>query len=95
MKFLALLAALALEQTRPLRPGNPARLGFDHYLHVLEGQFNGGERRHGLIAWLLAVLPIIAAVLAIYHVLYELNPVAAWLWNIAVTRCIICIFLTF
>ena len=84
MKFLSLLAALLLEQVWPLRQGNPVRLGFDRYAQVLEHQFNGGERRHGVIAWLLAVLPVIAAVVAVYHVLHGVSPIAAWLWNIAV-----------
>jgi len=84
MKFLSLLAALVLEQVWPLRQGNPVHLGFGRYTHVLESQFNGGQRRHGVIAWLLAVLPVVAAVVAVYHALYSMSPVAAWLWNIAV-----------
>ncbi|HET9404888.1 MAG TPA: CobD/CbiB family protein [Burkholderiales bacterium] len=84
MKFLALLAALMLEQAWPLRQGNPVHLGFGGYAQVLESRFNGGQRRHGVIAWLLAVLPVAAAVVAVYHVLHGMSPVAAWLWNIAV-----------
>ncbi len=84
MKFLCLLAALLLEQAWPLRQGNPVQLGFTRYAHVLETQFNGGERRHGAIAWLLAVLPVLAAVVAVYYALRGMSPLAAWLWNIAV-----------
>lgn len=84
MKFLSLLAALLLEQVWPLRQGNPVHLGFSRYAQVLERQFNGAERQHGIIAWLLAVLPVIAAVVAVYHVLHGVSPLAAGLWSIAV-----------
>ncbi len=84
MKFLSLLAALVLEQVWPLRQGNPVHLGFNRYAHVLERQFNGGQHRHGVVAWLLAVLPVVVAVVTVYHVLHGVSPFAAWLWNIAV-----------
>lgn len=84
MTFLCLLAALLLEQALPLRQGNPVQLGLDRYAQVLARQFNGGEHRHGVVAWLLAVLPVVVAVEAVYHALHGVSPVAAWLWNIAV-----------
>jgi adenosylcobinamide-phosphate synthase len=84
MTFLSLLAALLLEQAWPLRQGNPVHLGFGHYTELLDAQFNGGQRRHGVIAWLLAVLPVIAVAVTVYHALHDMSPVAAWLWNIAV-----------
>jgi adenosylcobinamide-phosphate synthase len=84
MKFLALLVALALEQVWPLREGNPVHQGFGRYAQVLEAQFNGGQRRHGVIAWLLAVIPAVVAVVLISQLLHGWNPVAAWIWNIAV-----------
>ncbi len=84
MKFLSLLAALVLEQVWPLRQGNPVHLGFNRYARILESQFNGGERRHGMIAWLLAVLPVVAAVVVAYHALNRVSPLAAWLCNVAV-----------
>jgi adenosylcobinamide-phosphate synthase len=84
MTFLSLLAALLLEQAWPLRQGNPVQLGLTRYAHMLESQLNGGERRHGVIAWLLAVLPVIAVVVAVYYALRGMSPPAAWLWNIVV-----------
>ena len=84
MTFLSLLTALMLEQARPLRQGNPVHLGYDHYTQVLESQFNGGQYRHGMIAWLLAVLPVVVAAVTVYHALHGMSPVAAWVWNVAV-----------
>jgi len=82
MKFLALLVALALEQVRPLRSRNRLYQAFDRYADVLENHFNGGEYRHGVVAWLLAVLPLLAAVLAVYLALYQLSAAAALAWGI-------------
>lgn len=84
MTFLSLLAALLLEQASPLRGENPLHRGLSQYALFLENQFNGGEPRHGMIAWLLAVLPLAAAVVAVYHFLHGVHPLAAWAWNVAV-----------
>ena len=84
MKFLSLVVALLLEQLRPLRQGNRMYLWFDRYAMVLEHQFNAGQYRHGVIAWILAVAPILVVTVAVYHVLHGLSPLLSLLWNIAV-----------
>ncbi len=84
MSFLSLVAALLLEQLRPLRHNNSIYLAFAQYADSLERQFNAGHDRHGAIAWLLAVLPVVAAVLAVQALLYSLSPLLALAWNIAV-----------
>ncbi|MGZ9080192.1 MAG: CobD/CbiB family protein [Burkholderiales bacterium] len=84
MSFLSLLAVLLLEQVRPLRQGNPVYQAFERYASVLERQFNAGQYHHGVIAWLLAVGPIIALTLLISAALHAVNPLLAWAWNIAV-----------
>ena len=84
MKFLALFAALLLEQMRPLRIGNPLHAGFERYAAMLERHFNAGEEHHGIIAWLLAVAPVAIATLLIYYVAYAVSPVLAWAWSVAV-----------
>ena len=84
MTFLSLVAALLLEQARPLRQGNRLHLWFDRYALHLEHQFNGGEFRHGIVAWLLAVVPLLAVTLAVYFAVYAISPPLAWAWNVAV-----------
>ncbi len=84
MKFLSLLVALVLEQFRPLRQDNRAALWLSRYADALERQFNGGCYRHGVIAWLLAVAPVLAATVAVQQVLYAMTPLLGWLWNVAV-----------
>jgi len=84
MTFLSLLAALLLEQARPLRQGNRIHQWFSRYAGSLEGQFNGGQYRHGVLAWTLALAPVLAVTVAIHHALYDLSLLAAWLWNVVV-----------
>jgi adenosylcobinamide-phosphate synthase len=84
MKFLSLLAALVIEQLRPLRQGNPVHRLFARYSMYLARQLDGGEYRHGLIAWLFAVLPPVMVALAVYLALHSVSVTAAWLWNVAV-----------
>ena len=77
MKLLAVLAAVLLEHFRPLN----TRLGifslFNQYADVLERQFNAGERRHGVIAWCLAVLPATLSVAVIYFLLAGVHALLA------------------
>src|SRR3970040_2288939 len=84
MKFLSLVVALLLEQVRPLRQDNQIHLWFTGYATGLERQFNAGDHRHGIIAWLLAVLPAVAGVFLVHLFLYRVSPPLAWLWNVAV-----------
>ena len=84
MKFLSLVAALLLEQVRPLRQGNRVYLLFTRYAMGIERHFNGGQFRHGVIGWLLAVLPLVVVALAVHLLLFRLSPWLAWLWNVMV-----------
>ncbi|HEX6003245.1 MAG TPA: CobD/CbiB family protein [Burkholderiales bacterium] len=84
MSFLSLIAALLLEQVRPLRPGNAVHALYLRYAELLEQRFNGGRQEHGIIAWCFAaVLPVLAT-LAIYVLLRHASPLLAWAWNVAV-----------
>lgn len=84
MNFLSLVAALLLEQVRPLRHDNRIYLLFTRYANSLERQFNAGQYRHGVVGWLLAVLPAVVMVFVVNLLLHRLSPPLAWLWNIAV-----------
>lgn len=84
MTFLSLLAALLLEQVRPLRLGNPVYAAFERYAAWLEVKLNAGQYYHGVLAWSLAVLPIVAVTLIVYHALHAVSPILAWGWNMAV-----------
>lgn len=84
MKFLSLLAALLFEQLRPLRQGNPIQAGFDRYASALERRLNAGQSVHGVMAWLLAVVPVALAAVLVFYALNAVSPVLAWAWNIAI-----------
>lgn len=84
MKFLALVAVFLLEQAWPLRGENPLHGAFSRYAQLLESQFNGGQLRHGAVAWTLAVLPVVGAVVLTYYLLLGLSPLAGLAWSIAV-----------
>ena len=84
MKFLSLVIALLIEQTRPLRSGNPVYGAFERYAGFLERQFNAGEYRQGVLAWLLAVLPPALAAAAIYGLLHRMSPFIALAWSVLV-----------
>jgi cobalamin biosynthesis protein CobD/CbiB len=84
LKFLSLLAVLLLEQLRPLRAGNPVHAAFERYATMLERQLNAGQHHHGVVAWLLAVGPVVLATVVIYYVLYAVSPPFAWIWNIVI-----------
>jgi adenosylcobinamide-phosphate synthase len=84
MTFLSLLAALLLEQASPLREDNRLLLWFKRYALALEDRLNGGQYRHGVIAWALAVAPALVVAAMVQLVLYDVSPLAGMLWSIAV-----------
>ena len=84
MSLFALIAALLIEQFRPLGPHNRFYAWFARYVNFLERQFNAGAGRHGAIAWVLALLPPLAAAGMGYYFLQRIHPVLGWLWNVGV-----------
>lgn len=84
MTLLSIVAGLLLEQARPA-----AERRFLHQLATraalfLESQFNDGELRHGIIAWTLAVLPLVLIVLGVDHLLRRFEPLLALALNVLV-----------
>jgi cobalamin biosynthesis protein CobD/CbiB len=84
MSFFSVLAALILDQLRALPRPSLFELWFVRYANLLSRDLNAGQPVHGTIAWFLAELPWLIAVLAVYYVLWALNPALAWIWNVAV-----------
>jgi cobalamin biosynthesis protein CobD/CbiB len=84
MSVLAIVAALVIEQWRPLGERKSVSAALAAWASWLERSFNGGERQHGMVAWLVAVLPPV--ILAV--VLHALAEAAGWifalLFNVAV-----------
>ena len=82
MTLFSLISALLLEQWRPRVISNRIILLFLSYADALERYFNTGVRRHGIAAWIAAVVPVLIFTGWIYYLLHGLSPLLAWAWNV-------------
>jgi adenosylcobinamide-phosphate synthase len=83
MNFIAVLAALGLEQWRAFRWRAGFERAFIAYAHWLEERLNGGTTRQGVVAVLAALLPPVAVAALVHGLLAAVNPLLALLWDIA------------
>ena len=72
------------EQWQPLGDRKGVAAALAGWAAWLEQSFNGGERRHGLVAWLVAVLPAVAAAVVLHLLLASASGLLALAFNIAV-----------
>lgn len=84
MKLLAMLAALLIEQGRPLRRDNRVHAAFRRFAQFLREEFDAGQYRQGVMAWLLAVVPLTLLTMLCAWLLWHLNTVFAWLFAVGV-----------
>jgi adenosylcobinamide-phosphate synthase len=84
MTLLSLIFALGLEQIRPLDNRNRVWLLFIRYANHLERNLNAGSNRHGIFAWLVAILPPVLLSILVYYALKAISPVLGLLWNVFV-----------
>ncbi len=84
MAVIAIIAALLLEQWRPLAERRSVAAALGTLAGWLEHTFNGGERQHGIVAWAVAVVPAVVVAAAVHAALRALHPLAALAFNIAV-----------
>jgi len=84
MSVLAIIAALAIEQWRPLGERKTFAGALAAWAAWLERSFNGGERQHGVVAWLVAVVPAVAGSIALHYALFAVTPLLALAFNIGV-----------
>ena len=84
MSVLAIIAALVIEQWRPLGERKGVQAALAAWGGWLEHSFNGGERRHGLVAWLVATAPAVLGVAAIHFALSGVGAALALAFNIVV-----------
>lgn len=64
MTFLSIVLALVLEQFKPLRSANPLYQAYLRYLGYIVRNFNAGRHGDGVLAWMLALLPVVMAAAA-------------------------------
>jgi len=82
--FLALLAALLIEQARALPQSNPAYRVFRSYARFVDRSLNGGTYQQGVLAWLFVVAPIVLGVSFASLSLMRAAPVVGLLFNIVI-----------
>ncbi|KAF7598564.1 MAG: threonine-phosphate decarboxylase [Candidatus Dactylopiibacterium carminicum] len=84
MTLLALVLTLVLEQFRPLNAArylHPALIALGQFF---EDRFNDGQARHGVVAWCLLVLPLVAVVGGLHYWLYSVQSVLGLLFDVVV-----------
>src|SRR6266581_325157 len=84
MNLLSIIAALILEQLRPLSDSRALIRPLSRYARFLENQFNDGQSRHGTIAWFLAVAPPVIGLAGLDAWLWAYQPLFLPVVNIAV-----------
>src|SRR5690349_5733867 len=84
MTLVAIVCALVIEQWRPLGDRRYVQGTLAALAQSLEHAFNGGERRHGIVAWIVAVVPAVVAAALVHAALRSLSPLLALAFNIAV-----------
>ena len=84
MNLISLAIVFLIEHLRPLPQANSVHQLFISYTDKLSRQYNAGERRQGLMAWLLAVVPWVAGVMLAYYLLISVNLVMALILNVVV-----------
>lgn len=84
MSLFALIAALLLEQFHPLSSRQYLFAYLSRYVNFFQQKFNAGEQKHGKIAWMLVVLPLLGVAVLVFWLLYRVNPMLGWLFNVLV-----------
>ena len=84
MSFLAVLFALIIEQARPLARGNWVHAGFRQWSRWSSRNLDAGQLHHGWIAWGVAVGTPTVVTLAIHLALWQVTPLLAFVWSVAI-----------
>jgi cobalamin biosynthesis protein CobD/CbiB len=82
MGVVAIIAALLLEQWRPLGDRKAYFSLLAGWADWLERSFNAGEARHGALAWAVAVAAPVAAALVLYYAAAWANPLLGLAVNV-------------
>jgi adenosylcobinamide-phosphate synthase len=84
MSLVSLIIALLLEQWRPLADRKELVSWAVRFADFLQQHFNAGERGHGVIAWVLGVVPTMLLAALAYYLLHRLSPLLALAFNVLI-----------
>jgi adenosylcobinamide-phosphate synthase len=82
MTFLSILCALLIEQLKPLRADNAIYGVIRVFATRMETWFNAGRLSHGRLGWILIMASLMVPTGLIYWLLKNVNPFAAFGWNV-------------
>lgn len=84
MSLLSIVCALLLEQLYPLSSRNKSYALLKNYVNFFQQYLDAGERKHGQVAWVLAVsIPLVGSVF-LYWFLSKQHPILAWAFCVLV-----------
>lgn len=84
MSLVSLILALLIEQARPLSYRQVVFGPVSRLADYLDGWFNTGDRKHGVLAWLFGVGGLVLLSGVVYAILLALNPLLALALNVVV-----------
>ena len=84
MSVVAIISALVIEQWRPVGERYGVQAALAAWASWLERSFNGGERQHGVTAWLVGILPPVVLAIVLHALFSAAGWLAALLFDIAV-----------
>ena len=84
MSLLTLIATLLLEQLHPLSSRKYLSDWLSIYALFFQHHFNAGQHKQGKVAWLMAVLPLLAVVMVLFWSFSRVHPIFALSFNVLV-----------
>ena len=84
MAFLSLILALLLDQVKHLHVRAPVLSAFAEYAATVARNFNAGQWRHGLLGWVICVVPWVVLANLGYLLLYGISPIVGLAWSVCV-----------
>lgn len=84
MTLFSIILTLLLEQVRPLDERKFVLGPLARYALLFERQFNDGQQRHGMVAWVVAVIVPVALLLMLQGLLWAFQPILAFALSVGV-----------
>jgi len=84
VNFVAIVAALGLEQWQAFQWRGALQRTFVRYAHTLERRFNAGTAQQGVIAATLALVPPVVIGGGIYWAFEAVHPLLAFVWEVSI-----------
>lgn len=84
MGFVALIFAFLIEQARPLGRGNAVHRLIGDAADLLRGVTDAGERRHGVLGWIVLVAGLLLLLAVLEWLLDALHPLAVFGFHVLV-----------